>query len=216
PERTINFDIHPVGSYREEKRISEKKVHRKIVDLVFPVTNSFPMTTDGVRTKTDDLTRFQVEILDFLDTLTELNVVIKPIPNYSRKVCSVVDTIKHMQHATIHEGWSTNAWIKVYEPRALIIELPSTPLFELMAGDTEIFMLKDTLNPFSESALEMLKKRAHIFDDVADLKIAVLEWKSGSLPKLRDQSFYNHYVYKPNTHDRVIDLVNSLVRHAAN
>ena len=61
-----------------------------------------------------------------------------------------------------------------YDIRAIVFEMASTPLYEVINLDIEIFLLNDPCCPFVPSAFELLKKRVHCFDGVEELLAAVL------------------------------------------
>ena len=79
---------------------------------------------------------------------------------------------------------------------AIVSEYPSSPMFEVIGLDTEIFQLSAPNLPFSKEALELLTRRVHWFEEI-DHMLEMLElWTNGSLKSKRDLAFYNKFSSK--------------------
>ena len=102
-------------------------------------------------------------------------------------------------------------FLEKYNPRGALIEIPSTSLFELLGLDIEIFLMNNYLCPFEKQALEKLKKRVHYSEDINEIIKNLDFFLKGKLVEKRDQTFYNHYVYKKNTKENIVQLVDSLI-----
>jgi hypothetical protein len=80
-------------------------------------------------------------------------------------------------------------------------------LLETLPLDVDIFLMVDPVFPFAESALTMLKKRAHIFATVEGLAKAIRQYGLVPLPRLRDQTYYGTYVNRGSPAE-ALDLLN--------
>jgi hypothetical protein len=213
PDKQIACKIIPVGTCKEHTKNFSRKRKKQKIDILFPLTNSLSITIDGIRIKPDVLTRYQLEILQTLEAFKDLYIVAKPMLNYSDKNCSVVEALKRLKHIKVISDLSLQSYLEKYDIRAVIIEYPSTPLFEVMGRDIEIFLLADPVSPFSQQVLNLLKKRVHYFENIEDLKKSLGEWRQGNLPSLRNNEFYNKYVFRENTEDLILRTIKRCVSH---
>ena len=93
-----------------------------------------------------------------------------------------------------------------YRPRLVVIENISTPLYDAIGLDVDIFLMLDDMWPLSTSALTMLKKRVHIFETPEDLAKAILLYGTTPLNRLRDKEFYQTFVNR-GLLDAALDMV---------
>ena len=103
--------------------------------------------------------------------------------------------------------------LEQYDVRAVVIEFPSTPLLEAIGKDIEIFLMADPVLSFSQEALSLLKKRVHYFEEIKELQRALIEWKDGDLPPLRDQTFYHKYLFRENTEALILNTIENCIAH---
>ena len=169
------------------------------------------MVSEGSRIKCDLLTFYQAELLEILDRFTELRVVVKPFKNSSPRNCSVMEALKRLKHVEVVDDARLTELYDEYEIQAMVSEYPSSPLYEAIGRDTEIFQLADPNAPFSQAALKLLKKRVHYFEEISELKKALEEWKNGNRPSLRDDEFYHKYIYWENTEELVLNTIEECI-----
>jgi hypothetical protein len=103
-------------------------------------------------------------------------------------------------------------FLSKYHPKIILIEQYSTPLYESLHLDSEIFLTDNPVIPFEKKALEKLQKRVHCCHDVAEMIEKLDLYFKGGLKKKRDQSFYHHYIFKNNTQGNILSLIDKLVR----
>lgn len=212
PDRDLSCKIIPTGSYKEFEFVRSQSVdskNKKTIDILFPLTNCISMFYN-LRVNAAELATYQVQLLDFLEGLKNLKIVIKPMPRYSVDNCAVCERIKNLRNVSV-STLSLRDFLKSYTPKLIIIDYPSTPLFEVVGLDIDIFLMSDPIKPFTEEALELLQKRVYIFEDIKDLKAAILQYNNGQLNKLRNNEFYHKYVYRKNTRSLILETIDSLM-----
>ncbi len=171
------------------------------VDMVFPVTNALDIASTG-RTSTDRLARAQVAILNALEARTDLVSVVKPFPHASRDYIAITRHMARLRHArVVQQGWRD--FLAQYRPGLAIIEFPSTPLYEALPYDMDIFLLTDATAPFAPRARALLQRRVHLFDTAEELTAAIAAYHPAHSPRLRDEGFYRTYVSTPNPKERM-------------
>jgi hypothetical protein len=179
----------------------------RIVDIVFPVTNCCPFFYLA-RMPEHDLAQRQIRILEAMETRPDLSCVVKPPPHFREDDFAHVEGLRQLRHVKVALA-TWREYLSRWQPRLVIFEIASTPLFEALPFDVDIFLMLDPVFPFTESALTMLRKRAHIFETAEDLGEAIREYGSKPLPRLRDQSFNYTYVNR-GTVTAVSDLLGRL------
>ena len=209
PERQIHTRIVPAGSVVNMKNHAFKKP----IDILFPITNSMSIFEGGMaRIPPDQLTARQVALLEYLNTLQHLTVYIKPFRFSNYKNCSILPVLKRCRNLRVVSHLKLEEFLTKYQPRAVLMELPSTPLFETLHLDAEIFLMDNPLRPFERQALEELIKRVYYAED-SETMISWLDlFVNGKLPKKRDNTFFNHYVYKKNQEETIIRLIDTLLQ----
>jgi hypothetical protein len=209
PERHIHTRIVPAGSVVNLKHHGVKKP----IDILFPLTNAQSIFEGGMsRIPPDQLTARQVALLEFLNTLQQLTVYVKPFRFSTYENCSVLPVLKRCKNLKVVRHLKLEEFLTKYQPRAVLIEFPSTPLFEVLHLDAEIFLMDNPLRPFERQALEELTKRVYYAAD-SETMISWLDlFVHGKLPKKRDNTFFNHYVYKENQEETIIRLIDTLLK----
>lgn len=210
PYKKIKTKILPFGQVSDFSNLKDKK---KNIDILFPVTNSLSMLGVGMsRTPPNQLAERQTAILEYLNTLNDVKSYIKPfmLSNYDN--CAVLPVLKRLQKLTIVDYMSFNMFLKKYYPKIIIIEYPSSPLYEALHLDSEIFLLNNPVLPYDEKALELLKKRVHYFTEVDDMIQQIDLYLQGSVPKKRDDSFLNHYLKKPKTKENILGFIENTIK----
>jgi hypothetical protein len=209
PERQIHTRIVPAGSVVDMKNHAFKKP----IDILFPITNAQSIFEGGMtRIPPDQLTARQVALLEYLNTLQHLTVYIKPFRFSNYKNCSVLPVLKRCKNLRVVSHLKLEEFLTKYQPRAVLIEYPSQPLFEILHLDAEIFLMDNPLRPYERQALEELIKRVYYAED-SETMISWLDlFVNGRLPKKRDNTFFNHYVYKENQEETIIRLIDTLLK----
>lgn len=211
PDRTLNCEVIPVGSYKESDfiRLQKNSLKRKtVVDILFPITNCVSIFL-GTRMNDSRLAMYQTRIIDLLEELSGLRIVVKPLPQYSAGSSAVYERLKHCKNVEINT-LPLRDFLRGHAPKMVVMEYPSTPLFEVLGLDADVFLLSDPIKPFTQQAMELLKKRAYVFDNIDDLTEAILKYTKGQMPKLRNNEFYNKYIYRENTEKIIIETIHSL------
>jgi len=208
PKEIINCEIIPYG---KTKLINKNKAKKKI-DILFPLTMSFSMFAGGmIRVTPDKLLERQVIILEYLNSLKDLKIYIKPLPYSTAQHCCVLPILERLKNLRVVDSLNLLEFLEVYEPRIALIEFPSQPLFECLCSDAEIFLINNEVHPFEKKALEELKKRVH-YSEAMDEFISKLDlFLNNELRKKKDNAFCNHYIDKGNTRHNILQLINSLV-----
>ncbi|MBF0568220.1 MAG: hypothetical protein HQK95_05070 [Nitrospirae bacterium] len=205
PLKGRHAEIIPLG------KIKLPKLKKPSIDILFPITNSLSILAAGMdRTPPHELTERQIDILNYLNGLKDLKIYIKPFMNSTYDNCAVIPVLKKMSNLTVVYDMVLLEFLEKYQPAAIVMELPSQPLFEVLHMDAEIFLMNCEMHPYEEQALCELKKRVHFAYDTGELLSMLELYVSGKLEKKRDQTFFHHYVRKENTKENIFKLINSL------
>ncbi|MBF0554357.1 MAG: hypothetical protein HQK96_07310 [Nitrospirae bacterium] len=207
PLKGQHAEIVPLG----KTKLPKLKMSGKRIDILFPITNSLSILEGGMdRTLPHKLTERQVDILNYLNGLQDFKTYIKPFRDSNYDNCPVIPILKKMNNLTVVYDMVLLEFFEKYHPAAIIMELPSQPLFEVLHMDSEIFLMNSELHPYEGQALYELKKRVHFAYDTGEL-ISMFElYVSGKLEKKRDQTFSHHYVCKENTKENIFKLIHGL------
>jgi len=187
PEKDLLFKIIPTGSIKN--KIND--VHQKI-DILFPITLSFSQIYSGRNEGV--LNNYQEIILGALEKRTDLISVIKPIKNYNEDNYCWTYRIKNYSRINIVSGITLVNYLKKTKPSLIIIEYPSTTLYDIIDLDVDVFILKDKIYPFSSEAEKLLIKRVNIYDNIYSMEDAIMNYKKDSSRNKRNNLFYNKYV----------------------
>lgn len=208
PDKEQKAKILPLGKVNFTK--SRRK--RKKIDILYPITNTISMFEGGMhRFPPDRLTERQINLLKYLNTLTSCTVYVKPFINAGPSNLSVFPVMKKMKNLKICSDLLLNEFLEKYDPRAVVIELPSQPLYETLHLDTEIFLLGDMVLPWDKQALNELKKRVHYSENTDEIIAWIDSFLNNRLEKRRDQTYFQHYVFKEHTKKNIIALIDNLV-----
>ncbi|MBF0329967.1 MAG: glycosyltransferase [Nitrospirae bacterium] len=197
--------IYPLGLCFPEKK--EEIVQ---FDIIFPITNTISMLEFGMcRQKPDILANRQHLVLEFLDSI-KLRVLVKPLPGSSQMNLALWETMSTHSGYVVNKDLMFSDIMAVVSAKAIIIEHPTTTLYEVLGLDIEIFLLNDEVRPIEQDALDMLKKRVHYFESVEDLILAVRRYFEGRLEKKRDNAFYNRFVQKEKPELNILSLIRNI------
>lgn len=207
PDRDIKMKVLPFGASSPNRSARVKTP----IDIVFPLTNSLSSFEGGmVRALPDRLAETQIALLEYLDSLTDLDIYIKPFMFSGDHNSAVIPVLQRMKHVKIVDYMPLNSFLNKYHPKVILVEFPSSPLYDALHLDSEIFLLDNPIIPFDKTALEQLQKRVHYCQDVFEMIAKVDLFLKGGLKKKRDQSFYHHYMSKDNTQGNILSLIDKL------
>lgn len=211
PTVNINTKIFPYGRART---ISNNNIKKKNIDILFPLTDSNSIFNGGMRrTFPHKLTEIQIKILEYLDSLNGFDIYIKPFAFSTYENCSVLPVLKRLRNLKVINNMTLLDFLNKYNPKTVIIEHPSTPLIDVIHLDAEIFLLDNEIMPYDKKVLEELQKRVHYSENVEELISKINLFLEGKLEKKRDDTYYNHYVYKENTRENILKLIDNLVEN---
>jgi hypothetical protein len=207
-EKEPRAQILPLGKVK----IVDQARARSGADILFPLANTVSVFAGGVsgRLPPRMLLERQLQLLDFLNRLKNQRVYVKPHPGSTLDNCAVLPVFKRLPNLKIVYNVKLADLLQQLRPRAVLIDLPSTALYEVIDLDTEIFVLSDPFCPFSADALSRLQKRVHYFETVPDVMKAIEQWVNKKLPGKRDTSFLEKYVLKANTRENILNLIRDL------
>jgi len=192
PNLKPRCEIFPVGEKTSIPiNISRR---RKKVDILFPISNAISFHHEGVRTLLHELAEYQRELLKFLDQLSDVCVVVKPFPGYTYSTSASIELLRTLKNVEIVEEMPFTQAFERYSVGAVLIEFPSSPLFECLKANVEVLSLTDPLLPYNRSADLLLQKRVHFYDTLPQIKQGILDFLEGRLPSLRDDQFAERYL----------------------
>jgi hypothetical protein len=170
----------------------EVERRQRSVDIVFPVTGCCSLY-ELARVPESELTGRQSRILQAMEAREDLKCVVKPPPQFGEDDFAHLETLRRLRHVRVARATWTEYLVRC-RPRLVVFEIASTPLFEALPLDVDIFLMLDPIFPFAKSALAMLKQRVHIFAAAEELAEAIGRYGIEPLPRLRDQTYYSAYV----------------------
>lgn len=192
--------IIPVGSTKSPF-LPDAKATPELVDAFFPMTIGRSLLKNS-DIPPHELAERQRAVLSVLEKRSDLRTLIKPIKNPTEQQLLIGKTLNQLTHCeVIYDMWLPKS-LRNYSPKLVIIEYHSTPLYEVLPLDCDIFLLLDDAFPFTENALQLLRKRVHCFERTEDLVEAIRVYPN-SIEKLRDNSFYSKYVANPNAQSHI-------------
>ena len=185
-ERPTRCAIVPAGRPAPAAEASAQPI-----DIAFPILNCIPLSSFG-RLEWDLVHRQRVT-LQAIHARPDLSSIVKPMLHFSEDDFSQMETLRELRHSRIVRATWTD-FLKLYRPRLVVIEMISTPLYEVLHLDVDIFVMLCDIAPISRAALDALAKRVHIFATVEDMAAAIAAYDKAPLPRLRDDEFYRRYV----------------------
>jgi len=208
PRREVDMKIFPLGAARK----SPNNRLKKKIDILFPITNSMSFFEGGMtRTPLDKLAGRQIHLLEYLNSLEGFNIYIKPFPYSYTKKFTVLSVLRRMKNLKVVDHLSLSDFLESYSPRAVLIEYPSQPLFDVLHLDTEIFLMNDPVHHYEKQALKELEMRVHYAEDTTEIVHKLNLFLKGMLEKKRDDTYYKHYVYKEDSENNILRLIDGLI-----
>lgn len=207
PEMAPLPEILPYGKVNFPSTNKRKRP----IDILFPITNTVSILEGGIfRTPADLLTERQTDILRYLNSLNGLSIYIKPLVNSNHNNLAVMPILKGLKNLKIVSDVMLSEFLEQYHPRAVVIEMASQPLVEVIHLDTEIFLMNNHGAPYEKDSLEELKRRVHYSESTEDTIQSISLFIEGRLEKRRDSSFSGHHVYRQGTRDNIIKFINAI------
>jgi hypothetical protein len=208
PTRKLDCEILSFG---KAKTIRTRKSHKKI-DILFPITMSKSMFNGGMtRIPPDKLVERQKAILEYLNSLANYSVYVKPIAYSNCEKCATMPMYKRLKNLKIINNLTLEKFLEGHSPKVVLMEYPAQPLYDIIHLDTEIFLMGDWLHPFESKALESLQKRVHYSEDTDEVISKIELFLKGGLEKKRDDTFYKYYMKKENTEENITRFVDKLI-----
>lgn len=214
PDKPYECKIIPVGSYRGYMKNNTERSNdnKETIDILFPITNSLSIFQDGFRVNPSVLHRYQKELIEYLDSnrLQKMRTFIKPLSGYSDENCSTIEMFRRLKNSKLLTNITLVECLEKFRVKAVVMEYPSTPLFEVLGENLDIFLLADPILPFTPEALTLLRKRVHYFENINELKDSLTKYTEGKIPGLRNDEFYHKYVCRKNTKHLILETINLL------
>ena len=208
PDKQLRCSVVPVG---RSKQMSANK-HKRI-DILFPIINTVSILTGGMaRIPPSKLVIRQIKLLEYLNTLKDIKVTVKPMRWSNFRDCGIFAVLKRLKRLQIENNLDLNTYLQKKMPRAILIEFPSTSLYDCIHLDTEIFLMNDPINPYEEYALKDLCKRVHYAESAEAMIKKINLFIDGKLESKRDNSFFNHYVYKKNSKMNILKQIGKIIK----
>lgn len=208
PDKKPRCVILPFGASKPVYSSAKKEI-----DILFPIVNTISIFQGGMlRITPEKLASRQVKLLEYLDSLAGCSVIIKPFPYSNFDSCGPLIDLKRLKRLQVVDNMGLKEFLQKYSPRAVLIEYPSQPLFDCLNLDAEIFLMNDPINPYEERTLEFLRRRVHYAENVGEVIAKMNMFLKGKLKAKRDNTFYNHYVYKEHRRERILRKIDELVQ----
>lgn len=202
--------IIPTGTTRH-KIATRTKIP---IDILFPITIIKPILMGGVnRTPAAALWNAQHKILRYLDSLqNHHSCYVKPIRGANKRNSPFL-IVKHtFEHLRFVDHLSLGEFLNHYLPKIVIIDLPSSPLIDVIGLDTEIFLLADPVNGYETVALEKLRKRVHYYDDIDHLIEGAQAFLEGRIKPKRNEEYIRHYLAQSDSETKILDSIDAIVK----
>ena len=208
PNINIETIILPFGKSVEKNSDRLKET----IDILFPIAQSISFFDGGMsRMPCDQLTERQEIILEYLDSLEGFNIHVKPMQLQTYQNCAMFPIQRKFRNLKVIDSVMLSQYLLRYAPEVVIIECASSPLYDTLHLDAEIFLIGDVVYPYEQNALEKLKKRVHYSNNVDEIIKKIDMYLKSKIPSKRDKEFYDHYVFKPNRKNNIIRFIDSCV-----
>ncbi|MFA5142582.1 MAG: hypothetical protein WC522_00250 [Candidatus Omnitrophota bacterium] len=208
PDKKMGCEILPFGKV---KSVKPGKTAKKL-DILFPITNSISMLREEMEVAMPhELTDAQIAILEYLNAIDGADVYVKPFAYSDRENCAAISLFKRLKNLNVVNNMTLMEFLAGHAPRAVVMELPSQPLFEVMHLDTEIFLMGTRVMPYEGNALKELTRRVHYSEDASGIIQKLELFLKGRLEKKRDNTFYDHYIHKENTEKNISGLISTMM-----
>ncbi|MHC1699595.1 MAG: hypothetical protein AB9900_01265 [Humidesulfovibrio sp.] len=203
-EEQIPCDIVPVGSTRTpSESLVDSFVPRKGC-VVYPPTLVRSTLCAGDMKSPARMAEDQRMLLQALESRTDLEVWIKPLHNATPNTLACPATLLRLKHARIAGGGFT--WfLSQMRPQLVVIDFPSSTLFDSLPFDVDIFMLFDPVYRFTPEAERMLSERVHIFETAEEMAKALQLYARAPLKRLRSNEYYARFLHQSGAEERLVE-----------
>ncbi len=202
--------VHPVGSIRVQRAGAGQTggARASTYDVVYPLNDAIGLWEAPLRRRSGPLHQAQRVLLDRLAALPA-RVLIKRPPDSPFCWPGHPQFLATRPQLTLTNSVSFSQALADYRPRAVVFDLPSTPLCEVVADDAvQIFLLEDPLLPFTPTARALLERRAFLTSDPHQLCDALASFLAGKLPPRCDPAFRRHFVLpEGEAQQRAVDVL---------
>jgi hypothetical protein len=220
PHAKPRCEIFPLGRKQHDSINRDGElggIHKKKrVDILFPITNASYFHRDTLRIPQHLLAQYQRELLLFLDGLKDLTVVVKPFRGFGYKNSAFVELLGGLRHVKVENHLGLSECFETHQVRSVLIEYPSSPMFEAMCEDAEVFVLTNPIIKYSPAAEAQIKRRVHLHHDPAQLKTALTDYLSNEVANKRRDSVFTRQYFRSADVEAYEDALNRIFKGAQN
>jgi len=205
----------PVGNPQYfESNVFHGILPKRKIDIIFaPTIVSDFYYLVPISNLAHEITDAQIKIAEWLGTRSDLRSIVKTMRT-SRPRCSPAEVFKDKSPS--HVQWidhlNFKATLSWYAPRIVVTDHFSTPIYESLNSDTEIFTIEDQMAKIHKDARDLLQKRVHLCQTPMELIEKLEGFLAGKILPLRNREFFDRYVYKKNSVKKTLDYFLSLQR----
>jgi hypothetical protein len=208
PNKQSRCSVVPIGRSKQLSANSNKKI-----DILFPLMFTVSVLNGGMAgMPLSKLATRQIKLLEFLNNLKDIKVTVKPVRWSNYENCASLVVLKKLKRLQIDYNMDLNSYLQKKMPRAILVEFPSTTLYECIHLDIEIFLMNNPVVPYEEYALKDLCKRVHYAESVEEMIKKMNSFLDGRLESKRDNSFLNHYVYKKDAKINILKQIDKIIQ----
>jgi hypothetical protein len=211
-DKQIDIKITPIGKHRLP---IWKNRNMKSVDILYPISMNLSMFNAGMgRMPPDKFLGIQRKFIEYLNSQNSGRIYIKSFPFFPFSKDPFTYFRHKYQNIRFNSHLSLLDFLKSYKAKSILLDFPSTPLYEILSLDLEIFLLGDNSFPYDKIALDMLKKRVHYSEDEDEIISLIDSYLFGTLKQKRNNEFYNYYIYKESTESNTINLIQNEMKRS--
>jgi hypothetical protein len=208
PDKQPRCSVVPMGRSKQLSASNKKN------GILFPLMNTYPLLPFGMsRMSPSALATRQIKLLEYLNTLKGINVTVKPMRWANFMNCGSLVVLKRLKRLHLDNTMDLISYLQKKTPRAILIELPSTSLYDCIHLDIEIFLMNDPVIPYEASVLKALRKRVHYTESAEEMVKKIDSFLDGRLETKRDNSFFNHYVYKKDAKINILKQIDKIIQN---
>lgn len=178
------------------KKIAESKLINKY-DILFIPTLSFEPFHSPFSSKRNS--KIQNYVIQYLSELKSKTLV-KPFSNFNETNFSEYHLLMNSNLDYLTE--SLPNIISKFGFDLVIIDYPSTPLYEVILSESEVILFEDPSIPYKKESRDSISERVHLVKNISQFCYKIEKYINGSLrKKSKSTSFVNDYVFNDNTFD---------------
>ena len=175
--------------------ISKKKIDKN--EILYVPTNSLNLYQGSIlRSLPNGLLNVQLEILKKLNNLDikKLKPNVKPFPGATIDSSFFLLEINKYKNLNYILNTSLKDYFRKRVPGLVIFDLPSTPIYEILSTKAQVILYLDSVNPFTEEALKLLRKRVFICYSMDQIIEYIERYKSNTLEYKYNSEYYSRFV----------------------